>query len=612
VTGSAPATIPDAATASLAAFIHAHGRDEKGAAAVWAGASATLAEDARALFAELQRHPELRALLEEDGAAADSQLRHWRALLSDPARANASAAERAPLPAALRTAAYGWLMMRLVPRLTARHRFSKRGLDRALTALIAQVFADMILANAAGEAEATAAHIQAFAADSDLGNLKNLAGTVADVNNVAFDLAHLSRNTRNLSSGAQTIASAAAELVASVEDISRNSDGAAKDAAETNETVQTGRVAVDQLSGTIANIAATVEETARSVDELSAASEQIGQILTVIEGIAGQTNLLALNATIEAARAGEAGKGFAVVAAEVKNLANQTAKSTEDIARRIVSLREGMAAILSTMERSKSAVGDGQAAITKAADTMAVVAEQVGSVTSRMQGISDILHQQMGATSEIAASIDKVAAIAGDTQGLLGSMAEHLNSGNTRFTENAKAWFKAGSHRSLVEMAKIDHVLFKKRIMETLMGRDSWRASEVPDHHNCRLGKWYDAISVAEIKGLPAYRDLVTPHQRVHAAGIRALSAYESGDLDTALSALGEMNTASSEVLTVLEKMAQALNTSLVHLDQPARRAADAAFAAALGGPAASRPQAGTGSPAGTSRRFDACCGGAG
>ena len=431
---------------------------------------------------------------------------------------------------------------------------------------------------------------QAFAGESDLGNLKNLAGTVADVNAVAFDLAHLSRNTRNLSSGAQTIASAAAELVASVEDISRNSDGAAKDAAETNDTVQTGRAAVDQLSGTIANIAATVEETARSVDELSAASEQIGQILTVIEGIAGQTNLLALNATIEAARAGEAGKGFAVVAAEVKNLANQTAKSTEDIARRIVSLREGMGAILSTMERSKSAVAEGQAAITKAADTMGVVADQVGSVTSRMRGISDILHQQKGATAEIAASIDKVAAIAGDTQGLLGSMAEHLNGGNTRFADNAKAWFKAGSHRSLVEMAKIDHVLFKKRIMETLMGRESWRSAEVPDHHNCRLGKWYDAISVAEIKGLPAYRDLVAPHQRVHAAGIRALATYEAGDLDSALAALGEMNAASSEVLKVLEDMAGALNGPLAHLDQPARRAADAAFAAALAGPTAARP----------------------
>jgi methyl-accepting chemotaxis protein len=610
VTGSATASTPDAAT-SLATFIHALGQDERGAAAVWASARATLAEDARTLFAELQRHPQLGALLAEDGQA-DSQLRHWQALLSGPAAGGKPQSLEGPaLPAALRTAAYGWLMMRLVPRLTAKHRFSKRGLDRALTVLIARLFADMILANATGEAEAVDANTRAFATESDLGNLANLAGTVADVNNVAFDLAHLSRNTRNLASGAQTIASAAAELVASVEDISRNSDGAAKDAAETNDTVQTGRVAVDQLSGTIANIASTVEETARSVDELSAASEQIGQILTVIEGIAGQTNLLALNATIEAARAGEAGKGFAVVAAEVKNLANQTAKSTEDIARRIVSLREGMAAILATMERSKSAVGEGQSAITKAADTMAVVAEQVGSVTSRMQGISDILHQQKGATAEIAASIDKVAAIAGDTQGLLGSMADHLNSGNARFAENAKAWFKAGSHRSLVEMAKIDHVLFKKRIMETLMGRDSWRAAEVPDHHNCRLGKWYDAINVAEIKGLPAYRDLVTPHQRVHAAGIRALTAYESGDLDSALAALKDMNDASTEVLTVLEQVAVALKGPLAHLDQP-RRAADAAFAAALGGPTASRPQAGTGSPATAFKRFDACCGGAG
>jgi methyl-accepting chemotaxis protein len=139
------------------------------------------------------------------------------------------------------------------------------------------------------------------------------------------------------------------------------------------------------------------------------------------------------------------------------------------------------------------------------------------------------------------------------------------------------------------------------------MGRDTWRSAEVPDHHNCRLGKWYDSINVAEIKGLPAYRDLVAPHQRVHAAGIRALAAYENGDLDSALAALGEMNGASAEVLNVLEEMAQALNTSLAHLDQPERRAADAAFTAALGGPAAARPVS-TGSAA-PHKRFDACCG---
>ncbi|BAR99690.1 methyl-accepting chemotaxis protein [Blastochloris viridis] len=592
-------------------MIRTLGADNNALAGIWSGAA--LADDLRAFVAELRRIPEFSPLLGEDDPAIAAQLGHWQALLSGPAGAGEATAEgrRAALPAAVRTAAYGWLLMRLVPRLSARHRFSKRGLDRAMTALLARVFGDMILATAATEAETIAVHTGAFATESDLGNLRNLAGTVADVNNVAFDLAHLSRNTRHLSSGAQTIASAAAELVASVEDISRNSEGAAKDAAETNETVQTGRAAVDQLSTAISHIAATVEETARSVDELSAASEQIGQILTVIEGIAGQTNLLALNATIEAARAGEAGRGFAVVAAEVKNLANQTAKSTEDIARRIVSLREGMGAILSTMARSKTAVAEGETAIAKAADTMGVVADQVGSVSTRMQGISDILHQQKGATAEIAASIDKVADIAGDTQGLLGSMATHLGSGNARFADNAKAWFKPTSHRSLVEMAKIDHVLFKKRIMEVLMGRDAWRSTEVPDHHNCRLGKWYDAISTAEIKALPAYAALVAPHQRVHAAGRRALAAYESGDLDTALSALGEMNAASADVLKVLEDMAQALNTGLVHLDQPARRAADAAFAAALTRPIASRAAAGP-TAAAPLKRFDACCGHAG
>ncbi|NJL07712.1 MAG: hypothetical protein HC900_05190, partial [Methylacidiphilales bacterium] len=449
-----------------------------------------------------------------------------------------------------------------------------------LSALIARLFEDIIRASAAGAAQTLAHGARTIQGESNLSSLRSLASTVSDVNNVAFDLAHLSRNTRNLSSGAQTIASAAAELVASVEDIARNSEGAASDAAETNRNVLAGRTAVEQVNGAISNIATAVEETARSVDELSVASEQIGQILTVIESIAGQTNLLALNATIEAARAGAAGRGFAVVASEVKNLATQTSKSTEDITRRITSLREGMGVILSTMERSKTAVVEGQTAISEAAATMTVVADQVGNVSARMQGISDILHQQKGASAEIAASIDKVAIIAGDNHDLLVSMATHLHTSNARFSENAKAWFAAGSHRSLVEMAKIDHVMFKKRVMDVLMGRDTWRVAEVPDHHNCRLGKWYDAITAAEITSLPAYGKLVAPHQRVHAAGSRAIAAHEAGDMDGALAALEDLNEASIEVLAILDEMSQVLNGRLAHLDAATPRTP------ATGGPA--------------------------
>jgi methyl-accepting chemotaxis protein len=182
-----------------------------------------------------------------------------------------------------------------------------------------------------------------------------------------------------------------------------------------------------------------------------------------------------------------------------------------------------------------------------------------------MQGVADILHQQKGASAEIASSINDVAKTATENQGLLLDMAAKLHRSNDRFSDNAKTWFKADSARALCEMAKIDHVLFKKRVIDVVMGHGQWKASEVPDHHNCRLGKWYDAVQLPEIKNQASFRHLEEPHTRVHAAGKAVLAAYARGDTPAALRALTEMNDASQEVLRLLE----ALSTGL-HGESPA------------------------------------------
>ena len=121
------------------------------------------------------------------------------------------------------------------------------------------------------------------------------------------------------SSNVQTVASAAEELSVSIREIS----GQVTDSADiTREAVATAEAATNQVHG------------------LVEASQRIGDVVNLINDIAGQSNLLALNATIEAARAGDAGKGFAVVASEVKNLANQTGKATEEIAGQITDIQE--------------------------------------------------------------------------------------------------------------------------------------------------------------------------------------------------------------------------------------------------------------------------------
>jgi methyl-accepting chemotaxis protein len=180
---------------------------------------------------------------------------------------------------------------------------------------------------------------------------------------------------------AQTVASAAEQLHASIAEIS----------GQVGRSSHAAREAAGRMS-----------EARAVVDRLGQAAEEIGRVVEIIGEIAAQTNLLALNATIEAARAGEAGKGFAVVAGEVKNLASQSARSAEDITSRVATIQK----------------------VTR--DTVGMIDEVSRAIAEMDQvaaGISAAVEEQTAATSEIARNVNVTAARAGDVNQLMESVA---------------------------------------------------------------------------------------------------------------------------------------------------------------------------------------------
>lgn len=527
----------------------------------------------------IRQHDALSRHLRGDDHVAtlkQAQKNHWGSVFADtlpedfPERAAriGDAHCRIGLESGWYLGAYGWVATRLSAALIHRYRFQPAKLESAMSTMLQRMFTDMVHSLSAYEGNVTSESSLDHAHEEEIRHLRNLAATVTDVNEVAVDLARLSQNSHDVNFNAQSIAAAVAELVASVEDIARSSEGATEQASQTDAIASVGRAAVQDVSNAIRNISSAVEETAASVDELARASEQIGQILGVIENIAQQTNLLALNATIESARAGEAGRGFGVVATEVKGLANQTSRATEDISSRITSLRGGMNIILKTMERSKTAVRDGQGAIHSATDTIEQIAAQIGEVSHNIREISGILAQQQEASAEIGRNIEKVAGHARENDHLLADMSGKLQDSNARFVENSKEWFKAESARSMCEMAKIDHVLFKKRIVDVLIGHAEWAINEVPDHHSCRFGKWYDAVQIPQLRDLASFKALIEPHKRVHETAKAALQAHARHDTEAALAALGDMNKASGEVLALLDEISTRFSTDLAGLDR--------------------------------------------
>ena len=183
------------------------------------------------------------------------------------------------------------------------------------------------------------------------------------------------------SSNVQTVASAAEELAASINEIGRQVAESASFADQATHQAQ---------------------ETDNQIGGLSEAAAKIGDVVQLINDIASQTNLLALNATIEAARAGEAGKGFAVVANEVKNLANQTARATEEISSKVVEMQNATAQSVQAVK----AIGRTIGRIAEISTGIAAAVEEQNAATGE---IARNVQQAAQGTSEVSASIIQVA-----------------------------------------------------------------------------------------------------------------------------------------------------------------------------------------------------------
>ncbi len=217
--------------------------------------------------------------------------------------------------------------------------------------------------------------------------------------------------------------------------ISQQTSTQVKTAAQASEeaslNVQTVATASEQLSASIADISRQVVHAAgiagRAVDEtkqtdgtvrgLAESAERIGEVVKLINDIAGQTNLLALNATIEAARAGEAGKGFAVVASEVKSLANQTAKATEEITGQIAAVQKVTKDAMDAIKGIGSTIGE----VSTVATSIASAVEEQGAATQ------EITRNTQGAARRTKDASDNIAGVSAGADAT-GSAAQNVKS----------------------------------------------------------------------------------------------------------------------------------------------------------------------------------------
>lgn len=314
------------------------------------------------------------------------------------------------------------------------------------------------------------------------------------------------RRTQNIAKGIFsnlfTFSDSLVELQTSLADVTHQMDEERRSVMTTSKLSGEASSLIYEIANNLKKLSEDALSATAIINNLNVKTEQIDAIVRLISDIAEQTNLLALNAAIEAARAGEQGRGFAIVADEVRKLAERTSLSTKNVGNLVGTIQ-------------------GEVLLTK--ENMHSWAEQSQHFSEKGDHATVSLSNLLTHNATMERVINLV------------------------------------SLRSFIEVAKIDHIIYKFNVYKIFMGLSVVKAESTifVDHCHCRLGKWYyEGEGAKFFQLIPGYKELEKPHAAVHENGIAAIEAFERNEHEKGLILLQRMELASLEVLKILNNIA--------------------------------------------------------
>lgn|GEM_PF-1925629 len=357
------------------------------------------------------------------------------------------------------------------------------------------------------------------------------------------------------------LAAASEQMSASIQQLTSGFAAVTENQRAIEQQVIGGRQALDEAVVSLAGAEQYIANLSEVVNNLSQKVTEINSAVEIITRIADQTNLLALNAAIEAARAGEQGRGFSVVADEVRKLAEMSATSAREIKNYALELGTGMSETLNNMQNAQQSVHMGIKSVQEAVGPFERIASSTSELTGALEEMTSTAEEQTAVTEEVAAKATAITAASSFASEIGGEAFEHSRTMREVFDSSWPALERYEGKAGMVSFLAhriIDHSRWLDKVVAVLSGQAT--GIDLPDQHNCHLGKWYYGEGREAIKSFPKeardlFEMLEEPHRLVHQYGLEAIRHYEKGDDEAAFIEAMRLTGAARTIIGILMKL---------------------------------------------------------